>query len=127
MGVPSFLLRKLYKKGSLRQIGPGIFAFTLHNPLGKATLTAPPHFVVNGVFHDPADVEAGTLHLDTISADHPFVFAKGDEWDLVFSGNLLRGNNRIHVTAQTIEFDEIDFLIEAEEAGYCDIGAGEEE
>lgn len=125
MALPGFLLRKLFKRGSLRQVGPDVFAMTLWNPLGKATVVRPPRFVINGVAHDPENVEVGTLHLDAIDEEHPFVFAKGDQWDLVFRGALLRGNNRIHITATTAEFGDIDFLVEAEEAASCDIPTAE--
>ena len=49
MGIPLFVLRKLYRRGSLTQTGERRFRFTLQNPLDDATLVAPPRIVINGV------------------------------------------------------------------------------
>jgi hypothetical protein len=127
VGLPAFLLRKLYKKGSLRETADGEFAFRLQNPLGTATLIAPPEFVVNGVSYGPANIEAGGLDLAAISRLRPHTFAKGDEIELRFPGRLLRGGNRIHLVALTREFGEIEFLVEDREADYCEIPLDEEE
>lgn len=127
MNVPAFLLRKLYKRGSLRQVSAARFAFQLHNPLAKATLTSPPEFVINGMHFEPSQVHATDgVDLATIGPDTPYEFLRGSSLELTFPGHLLRGGNRIHLSVQTVEFDEIEFLVEDREAEFCDIG-GEEE
>lgn len=126
MGVPGFLLRKLYKRGSLCETADGHFTFRIHNPLANATLIGPPVFVINGIHYQGDQVEASGVSLADIAPDAPFVFAKGSEIELRFPGRLLRGGNRIHMSAPTTEFDDIEFLVEDKEATYCSI-PGEEE
>jgi len=127
VGLPTFLLRKLYRRGSLRETGDGRFAFSLQNPLGNATVIAPPEIVVNGILHPPEEIQMGHLDLAAVSPDHPFVFARGDDVELRMAGRLLRGGNRIHIGVITKEFGEISFLVEDREADFCDIPGGEEE
>lgn len=127
MGVPSFLLRKLYKRGSLRETADGRFSFRLHNPLAKATLISAPTFVINGIRYEGDDIDADGVSLADIAPDSPFVFAKGSELELRFPGRLLRGGNRIHLSVDTIEFDEIEFMVEDREATFCTIPSSEEE
>lgn len=121
MELPSFLLRKLYKRGSLRETDAEHFAFRLRNPLGGATLVSPPRFVINGMSHEADDVDAGDLDLSALSEDDPYRFEKGDEVELRFRGRLLRGGNRIHVSVQTKEFGRLEFLVEDREAEFCDL------
>ncbi|MFO1533877.1 MAG: hypothetical protein ABR562_09355 [Thermoplasmatota archaeon] len=128
MAIPDFLLRKMYKRGSLRETGDGRFAFTLLNPLGEATLLAPPHFVINGIAYPPERIQARKLNVATISREAPFVFRKGDKVTLRFPGRLMRGGNRIHISAETREFGEVEIYVEDKEAEFCDMpGSGREE
>ncbi len=127
MAIPGFLLRKLYKRGSLRETGDNRFSFSIQNPLAKATLISPPTFVINGMHHAIETVHAKGIDLAAISEESPVVFEKGDVIDLHFKGRLLRGGNRIHLTVSTLEFDDLDILVEDREAAYCDLPGGEEE
>jgi hypothetical protein len=128
VGIPDFLLRKLYKRGSLRETGDGRFAFTLFNPLGPATLLAPPHIVVNGIAYAPERIQAKRVDVARISRDSPFTFRKGDKVTLRFPGHLMRGGNRIHISAETKEFGEVEIYVEDKEAEFCDVpGVTEEE
>ncbi len=127
MGLPAFLMRKLYQRGSLRQTADGCFAFRIHNPLGPATLLRPPRFVINGIHYDPADVDAD-VDLAAIDEDHPLAFPKGIGYDLRFPGHLLRGANRIHMTVLTKEFGQLELFVEDKEADFCEVPhVGEEE
>lgn len=121
MGLPEFLLRKLYRKGSLRETGEGMFAFMLQNVLGPATVTAPPHIVVNGIEYPPDRIESRAVEVAKISKGRPFLFKKGDRVTLRFPGHLLRGGNRIHMSIQTKEFGELNIHVEDKEAEACDI------
>ncbi len=128
MGIPGFLVRKLYRRGSLRETADGRFGFVLHNPLGQATIIAPPRFTINGIRHRPSAIRVAHLDLEGISPEAPYVFGKGDAIDLSFDGRLLRGANRIHMVAATKEFGELELFVEDQEADYCDMpGAVEEE
>ena len=121
MVLPEFLLRKLYRKGSLREVGDGRFAFTLHNPLGDATLVAPPRIVVNGILYPPERVESRRVQLQAISAANPFTFRKGDRVTLRLPGHLLRGGNRIHITAETREWGQLVVYTEDRPQESCDL------
>ena len=128
MTIPAFLARKLYKRGSLRETANGRFAFTLYNPLGSASIVAPPRFVINGVRHTAVEYSVVGVDPTEISEDNPFPFPKGAQIDVSFTGRLLRGANRIHLIAETKEFGIIDMLVEDREADYCELpGASEEE
>lgn len=132
MGVPSFLLRKLYRRGSLRETGDGRFTFELRNTLATATMISAPRFVINGVAHDAAAIiardEAGNrLDLTDVTERRPYAFTKGATIELTFHGHLLRGGNRIHVTVDTSEFGRLDFLVEDKEAEFCEIPSQSEE
>lgn len=121
MELPSFLLRKLYKKGSLRETAPGMFRFTLRNVLGPATVVNPPHVTVNGIGYGPGKVQSSRLDLEAIGPDNPFEFRKGDQVTLRMPGHLLRAANHIQVLVHTKEFG--DLRIEAEDkcAEFCDL------
>lgn len=106
MDVPNFLLRKLYKRGSLRETEYG-FAFIMQNQLATATILTPPRIVVNGIAYDPAHVRAD---FDLLAV--PFSFERGSKWELEFQGFLLKGGNRIHFEAETKEFGHLEFLVE---------------
>jgi len=111
VGVPGFLLRKLYKRGSLTALDDERFTFTIQNTLGTATLVSPPDITVNGIHHPAADVDAGPIDLAKLSWSHPYVFKRGTEIELRLVGRLMR-SNRIHIRIDTKEFDDIDFLVE---------------
>ena len=125
MGLPEFLLRKLYAKGSLAESAPGWFRFTLRNPLGTATLVMPPRIAVNGIAYPPEKVQAKGLDLGQIGPRSPFEFHKGDEVTLRLPGSLLRSANHIDIRAQTKEFGELHITVEDKCAEFCDLpGAG---
>lgn len=111
MDVPNFLLRKLYKKGSLHETESG-FRFTLHNQIATATLTQPPKIVVNGIAYDAKDVRC-----DMDLTAPPIRFERGSKWILEFQGFLLKGGNRIHFAGETDEFGRIEFLVEDTKKG----------
>ena len=120
MQVPDFILRKLYKRGSLREVAPGRFAFTLHNPLATATLIGPPTVVVNGVAHRARDIKA-KVDLAAINATSPHAFRKGDRMTLRMNGQLMRGANRIHIVVPTKEFGDVEIHVEDKEAEFCEM------
>ncbi len=127
MDLPAFLLRKLYQRGSLRQVEQGMFTLRIHNPLGTATVIRPPRFVINGVRHNPAQIRSD-VDLSKINEDNPLVFSKGTGYELYFQGHLLRGANRIHMTVQTKEFGQLELFVEEREAEVGEVNhAGEEE
>jgi hypothetical protein len=129
VGIPDFLLRKLYRKGSLRTTADGRFAFTLHNILGTATVVAPPRVVVNGILYTPEKIQSKKVRPADITPRTPFVFRKGDRITVRMAGHLLRGGNRIQVTVKTREFGDLNIETDDAEADFCDVpgSAAEEE
>ena len=129
MGIPDFLLRRLYRKGSLRTTADGRFAFTLHNILGTATVVAPPRVVVNGILYPPDKLQSKKVRPADITERTPFVFRKGDRITVRMAGHLLRGGNRIQVTVKTREFGDLNIEVDDAEADFCEIpgASGEEE
>ncbi len=114
MAIPGFLLRKLYKRGSLRAPEPGRLTFTLQNVLGNATIILPPDVMINGIRYKPEDVVAngGEVDLAAITRDKPLEFRRGDQMDVLVDGHPLRGANRIHVTVQTREWGELEIFVD---------------
>lgn len=128
MVLPEFLLRKLYRKGSLRETAANRFRFTLRNVLGTATVVTPPRVVVNGIAYAPGQVVSSRVDLAGIAPDRPFEFRKGDQVTLRMPGSLLRGGNRIEVVVRTKEFGELRIEAEDNCAEFCDLpGADAEE
>ncbi len=121
MGLPEFLLRKLYVKGSLRETAPGEFAFQLRNVLGSATVIMPPRVVVNGIAYDPGKVQVKGLDVAAVAPKRPLRFAKGDDLTVRLPGSLLRSANQVEVTVQTKEFGELHIAVEDKAAEFCDL------
>jgi hypothetical protein len=121
VGIPDFLLRKLYRKGSLRTTADGRFAFTLHNILGTATVVAPPRVVVNGLLYAPDKLQSNEVRPADIAQRTPFVFRKGDRITVHMAGHLLRGGNHIQVVVKTREFGDLDIEVDDAEADFCDV------
>ena len=121
MELPEFLLRKLYRKGSLHETAPGHFGFALHNRLGSATIMAPPHITINGIAYSPQRVKSEGLDPAAISPRNPYIFAKGQEVFVQLPGSLLRGGNQIQVVVQTKEFGELRIEVEDRCAEFCDV------
>jgi hypothetical protein len=111
VAAPLWLLRKLYRRGSLVQTGARQFQLTLQNPLGDANLVAPPRIVINGLEFAPGAVHA-PVDLTAFSAASPYLFARGTSMDVAFEGSLLRGANRIHITVESKEFGELEIFVE---------------
>ncbi len=120
MRVPDFILRKLYKKGSLRETGDGRVAFTLRNPLGKGTLIAPPRFLLNGILAPTADVRC-RIDFARLSPENAYVFTKGETLDIDIPGRLLRGGNRLQIIGTSKEFGELELFVEDRDATTCDV------
>jgi hypothetical protein len=127
VGIPDFLLRKLYRKGSLRSTSDGRFAFSLQNILGTATVVGPPRVVVNGIAYPPERIESKQVRPDSITERTPFVFRKGDRITVRLPGRLLRGGNRIQVTVKTREFGDLVIEADDSEADYCDVPGSDAE
>jgi hydroxymethylglutaryl-CoA reductase (NADPH) len=80
MQVPSFMLKKLYKKGSLRNGSEGL-EFTLENSLSTVALTKLERVMVDGEAHEATQVEVVTdgnvQPATSFSPEAPMNFARG--------------------------------------------------
>ncbi|RLE75787.1 MAG: hypothetical protein DRJ44_05190 [Thermoprotei archaeon] len=121
--VPKSLLRKLYVKGSLKNVdltGDGSidgFRFVLKNVLATGTLVAPFELSVDGEPVDAKDVEleyeGEKIALTSISPENPLKFRVGREVALTIKklGGLSPGEHRIDIVAKTREYGVINFDI----------------
>jgi len=113
MKVPAFLLRRLYVKGSLRNVNGG-FAFDLKNSLGsgyaervlpisvddEALPTASTTFVVDGT----------EMPFDTISADNPMTLGMNRIVTVAVEGRPLRaGKHKIGIGFVVTGMGELAF------------------
>lgn len=112
MAVPSFLLKKLYVKGSLKNTGNG-FEFTLKNNLAPGTLI--------GVGPVTLDDEAipqekitfsspqGDVRADQVSSRSPLVFGLNAEVKVDVAGQALdAGAHHLVVAVLTREVGRIE-------------------
>lgn len=98
--IPNVLLRRAYKKGSLRSIEGGL-AIDVVNVLGPGILTGLNYVLINDYKYDPEDVcllSNGTeLRADKVSTEKPLFFTFKQKVTLVMKGNnpLKEGKNEI--------------------------------
>ncbi len=113
--VPSFLLKKLYVKKSLKNVENG-FQFEIKNILADATINSPIKITVD---NKPVGEEAVMLRIggketssSTISIDNPLDFkVKTQVVVLVKSGQLNPGTHKIEINTNSKEYGEISFTI----------------
>ena len=115
MKVPSFLLKKLYVKGSLKNTEDG-FEFTIKNVLMDGTITAPIDLTVDNRLlpQETITITAqGTSRLVTeISEADPAPLKVDVEVVVAVKGkNLAPGEHELEVAAVTKEYGDIRFSI----------------
>ncbi|MEK6679580.1 MAG: hypothetical protein AABY39_09215 [Nitrospirota bacterium] len=113
--IPQFILRRLYKKGSLRNTDIGI-EFILENSLASATITK-----INKISADNKDIPlpqieikggSGFVKADSINENTSVQFEKGKEIDVRLSTDRLTdGEHLIRVSVASKEFGELNFDI----------------
>ncbi|MBU7032949.1 MAG: hypothetical protein HXS53_10490 [Theionarchaea archaeon] len=116
MKVPSFLLKKLYMKDSLKNTENG-FEFTIKNVLMDGTITNPMTLSVDNRAIDPASitVSTGDLSLSTkdISESQQLPLKVDVEVKISIKGTPLNaGTHSLDIVAPTKEFGDIEFTIE---------------
>ena len=106
--VPSFLLKKLYVKKSLRNTAAG-FELTIQNTLAPGTIMGLAPLQVDGVAYPLEQTEAilpdGSKHSATeVSPQEPVRFAVGDRVTLVVTAEPLpAGLHKLIISAKTKE------------------------
>lgn len=117
--IPSYMLRQLYEKGSLKNIVDDKgnitgFCFSLFNRLGTGTIKGGFSLLVDGTEISPANIriEKGgiTSSLEEF-AKSPVRFAVGDRIRFLIekSGGLQPGVHKLVVRAMSTEYGRVEF------------------
>ena len=100
--VPDFLIKRIYKKGSLVD-NNGHIEFMLKNVLGPGFLSGFGYVKINETVYSPSDVKfitQGQEYSGTdISEANPISFRLGQEGTVILNGTggLVNGNNKIEI------------------------------
>ncbi|MDX1611659.1 MAG: hydroxymethylglutaryl-CoA reductase [Candidatus Thermoplasmatota archaeon] len=116
MKVPSFMLKKLYVKGSLEASGDS-FQFKLKNNLATATVVDAPEIYIDGDSVDAEDISfqvgGGEVAGTGITEDDPFRLEKGVEVTVASNGlEVGPGAHKLRIKVATKEWDTLDFEVE---------------
>jgi len=106
--VPEFLIKRIYKKGSLRK-EDGRIVFVLKNILGPGFLSGFGFVKINETVYNPSEVRfitQGQEFLGTdISEANPISFRLGQEGTIILNRDegLVEGNNKIVIEVSNPE------------------------
>ena len=110
--VPEFLIKRIYKKGSLTKLDDGA-SVVLKNVLGPGFISGFNYVKINDVVYEPKDVKFitnGQELLGTeVSEANPIAFRLGQEGTLIMSGqqSVLDGANKIVIEAMNPEAGKV--------------------
>lgn len=113
MQIPTFLLRKLYMKGSLENVDDG-FHFKIKNSISNATAVAMEPIKVNGSEYPLSStiIKSGDTEItgDQIGGDNTFPISVGVEIVLHIKGESLpEGEHTIDISLTTKEVGKLSF------------------
>ncbi len=114
--IPSFLLQKLYVKGSLRN-APGGCEFALRNRLGTGTVTRFHRFELDGTAYPPEQLlvflpDGETCRADAITPESPLSLTIGLTLTLRLDGATLQpGKRRVRIGFHTRELGDLEIQI----------------
>lgn len=107
MKIPSFVLRQLYVKGSLRR-EPTALRFALRNTLAHARLTGLRSLRVDGqdIAPDRVRLRLAGREVDPtqVSKDAPLEFERGAEAEVRVAGASPQGKAKVRLEAESAEF-----------------------
>jgi len=98
--IPEFLLRRIYRTGSLRITEEGI-AIDLKNMLGPGVISGIGFVEINGEKHSPEELKLITSGLETVASqitpENPIIFRLNQEGTIILQGvkELKEGINKI--------------------------------
>jgi len=114
--VPSFLLKKLYSKGSLKNTTSG-FQLAIRNIVAPATIVGLAPLRVDGVEY-PLETTTAILrdgrqvYATELSADSPLSFSVGDTVTIQVKGQpLAPGSHELCIAPRTKEAGELDIFV----------------
>jgi len=113
--VPSFILKKLYTKGSLKNIDDG-FQFEIKNVLADATIISPMNISVDDSPIDSSKIilksPEGEVPSNDISINNSILFKVKTKVTVIVKGiSLPPGEHRIHISTKTKEYGPVEFEI----------------
>jgi len=106
--VPEFLIKRIYKKGSLKKLENGA-SLVLKNVLGPGFISGFNYIRINDVVYDAKDVKFITngkeIYGNDVTENNPVAFRLGQEGTLVMDGkpSVLEGTNKIIIEAMNPE------------------------
>jgi len=111
MQIPGFMLKQMYRKGSLENL-EAAFQFEVHNHLMPAMIVAVREVTVAGMTYELADVEfsdgANTRGAASVSEDSPVDFGKGTTIQVRVNGYRVNpGAHQPRLKVKTEEFGSI--------------------
>lgn len=115
--VPEFLIKRIYKKGSLKKTDNGA-SVVLKNVLGPGFISGFNYVKVNDVVFEAKDVKFITNGQELLGTDvsesKPIAFRLGQEGILVMSGKdcVVNGTNKIVIEAMNPEAGKVCLSIE---------------
>jgi hypothetical protein len=116
--IPKVMLRKLYKKGSLKQDENEI-TFTLQNEIYPATIVGLDPIKINEQDFDIDKIKVlinddVVVNLAEVTKENPFKLTKGDTFTFRIEGNIDPGKHKIDFSFLTKEAGKIAFDVEDE-------------
>lgn len=115
--VPEFLIKRIYKKGSLTKLDDGA-SLVLKNVLGPGYISGFSYVKINDVTFEPKDVKFITngqeLMGTEVSEANPIAFRLGQEGTLVMTGQpcISEGINKIVIEALNPEAGKVQLNVE---------------
>ena len=115
--VPEFLIKRIYKKGSLQKLENGA-SVVLKNVLGPGFISGFNYVKINDVTFEAKDVKFITngqeLLATEVSEANPVAFRLGQEGTLVMTGSpcVVAGTNRIVIEAMNPEAGKVQLSID---------------
>ncbi|MBQ8168702.1 hypothetical protein IJZ97_04720 [bacterium] len=115
--VPEFLIRRVYKKGSLKKLENGA-SVELKNVLGPGFISGFNYVKINDVIYEAENVKFITagkeLTKDDVSEENPLAFRLGQEGTLIMSGkeSVVTGVNKIVIEAMNPEAGKVQLTVD---------------
>lgn len=114
--IPEFLIKRVYKKGSLKQTEDGV-CFDLKNVLGPGFISGFVLVKINDAIFQPAEVKFVTqgteIPAETVSEENPLGFRLGQEGTLILRGAkcLKDGINQIIIELMNPEAGKVQLSL----------------
>ena len=115
--VPEFLIRRIYKKGSLKKLENGA-SLELKNVLGPGFISGFNYVKINDTIYEAENVKFITVGKEItkndVSEENPLAFRLGQEGTLVMTGqdSVVSGVNKIIIEAMNPEAGKVQLTVD---------------